>query len=460
MLVMMTKGSAMGCNSRTYTVRGVSRLAQHRQHRPWGRSNRRRLYLRKLANAVLCTAVGICFVSSLARGQSLGAFESPPVMRASDVLPSELRAGTYHRVDETVSNDGYLNRYIIHSLFGEITVDGTDLLDHTIKEIFAIAKIEEMKRSDAFKTSFKKAITGPLRGVKSLITEPVDTVSGAVSGIGTFFGQIGHSIFGSPSEQETGTFKTILGFDAAKRQMAYKFGVDPYSYNEQLQKSLEDLTWAAFGGGFVVRVAFMAIPSPASVAVRVPALSESMNKLILQKTPAQLKSINAKKLEAMGVPLEVARTFLNAPKFSPSLTTYLVGALEVLRGVAGRELYVERAATTEYEGLAFFFERRARMHVAYNEKIAPLRRFVSVSGLPLAQAHNGQLVVLLPLDYLVWTPNTARIIEALTSQKEQLGATGIELWISGTLSPLARQNLTARGWKVVDSAYTRLQPDE
>ncbi len=81
-------------------------MTQHRQHRPWRRSNPRRICLRNLANAVLCTAVGICFVSSLAHGQSLGAFESPPVLRASDVLPQELLAGPYHRVDETVSNDG------------------------------------------------------------------------------------------------------------------------------------------------------------------------------------------------------------------------------------------------------------------------------------------------------------------------------------------------------------------
>ena len=61
---------------------------------------------------------------------------------------------------------------------------------------------------------------------------------------------------------------------------------------------------------------------------------------------------------------------------------------------------------------------------------------MAIPSLPFAQAHDGQLVVLHPLDYLVWTPNLARIIEALTSQKEQPGATGIELWISGTLSPV------------------------
>jgi hypothetical protein len=133
--------------------------------------------------------------------------------------------------------------------------------------------------------------------------------------------QVGHSIFGSPSEQETGTFKTILGFDAAKRGIAYKFGVDPYSYNGLLQKSLEDLTWAAFGGGFIVRVGFMAIPSPASVAVRVPALSENMNKLVAQNTSAQLKSINAKKLEAMGVPSEIARMLKISGAFLRCRTT-------------------------------------------------------------------------------------------------------------------------------------------
>ena len=79
---------------------------------------------------------------------------------------------------------------------------------------------------------------------------------------------------------------------------------------------------------------------------------------------------------------------------------------------------------------------------------------MAIPSLPLAQAHNGQLVVLLPLDYLVWTPNTARIIEALTSQKEQLGATGIGLWNSGTLSPVPPIYLI-RGASRTPTACTR-----
>ncbi len=222
---------------------------------------------------IAATAIYVCSAPASAE------FESVPVLRASEVLPERIIAGTYYAVDERVPNDGFLNRYTLRTTFGELTVDGTDLLQKRIRETYAIGQMETMRRSDAFKSSFEKALLSPLRGAKNLITAPVDTVTGFVSGVGSFFKQVGHTVAGSPSYQETGTLKAIVGFDSTKRGLAHKFGVDPYSSNPLLQDRLEELTWAAFGGGFVVRIGTMAIPSPAKLAVKAPMLSNSMNNL-------------------------------------------------------------------------------------------------------------------------------------------------------------------------------------
>ncbi len=160
----------------------------------------------------------------------------------------------------------------------------------------------------------------------------------------------------------------------------------------------------------------------------------------------------------MGVDAAIAEAFLENPKFSPTRTTYLVGELERLSGVAGRDLYVQRAAALQSEAMAYFFERRALMHVAYHRSVAPLRRFVSPFQLPFAQAQDGRVVILVPLDHLVWTRDIAAIVDAANRQMESLGATGVALWVSGTLSPLARGNIEAMGWEIVEHAYTRLQP--
>ena len=46
------------------------------------------------------------------------AYESPPVLSASKILPPELLSGPHHRVEEAVNNNGYFNIYRIDSKFG------------------------------------------------------------------------------------------------------------------------------------------------------------------------------------------------------------------------------------------------------------------------------------------------------------------------------------------------------
>jgi hypothetical protein len=75
----------------------------------------------------------------------------------------------------------------------------------------------------------------------------------------------------------------------------------------------------------------------------------------------------------------------------------------------------------------------------------------------LAQAANGSVVVPYPLDFGVWTTkadeNSSRL---LASDKGSKGRRTYELWVTGTLSPMARQQLTQRGVKVVENVDGRI----
>lgn len=408
--------------------------------------------------AAFVLALAALALPDQARGEDT--YEAPLSLRASQILPADLHAGPHHRVEETVRNDGYINSYVINSTFGTIPVQGTELLHRRVHEISALAAMDEVRQSEVFLEALGSAAMSPVRGAVDLVTDPVDTVTGAAKGVGKMFESIGHSIFGSPSEQEAGVIETVIGYDVQKRKIAFDYGVDPYSYNGLLQERLIELARAATVGGIGVKVGFSFIPGPGRLAVGGTSLTSQMNGLIRDKSPAELKSLNRDKLEAMGVGEQLTDVFLDHPKYSPSVTTRLVGALAALESVSGREAYIKRAALADSEVGAYLLQRRALMHVAYHSKVAPLQRFVTVNKYPFAQTQDGRLLVLVPLDYLTWSQETALVIEDMQRARDSLGLTGYDLWISGEVSPMARKMLETGGWRIVTSANAQLKPDE
>jgi len=106
-------------------------------------------------------------------------YETAATLQASKILPAELRSGTNYRVDEKVSNDGYLNTYHINSKFGTFTAVSTAMLRKRIGEVNALVVMEKVKGTSEF--------TNALSSAKNLVTHPVDTLSGAGTGLGVAF---------------------------------------------------------------------------------------------------------------------------------------------------------------------------------------------------------------------------------------------------------------------------------
>lgn len=401
--------------------------------------------------------LAFCPTNVLAELKSGQEFEPPPVFHASKILPPQILTGPGYRIHDLVYNDGVDNRYELTTDYGRLAVESTDLLMIRLQEFKALRAMEELKRTDVYATALKNAATAPLDLAKNLVFHPIDTVSGIGTGVGKFFGNIGHSIWGKPSEQEEGVVKTILGFDTIKRKYAYEFGVDPYSNNEILQNRLKEVSWTAFAGNLTVRVAFLAIPDVAGLVVRGTGFSEGMNKLLRDKSPAELKDLNAEILKRMAVHRSIAEVFLEHPKFSPSQTTYLVGALERMEGVADREIFIQVAALAHDESTVFFRRRQAELMAGYHTNVSPVRRLIRLGKGSFVQKQDGKVVGIFPIDHLVWTKQVARteaLISRAITQLQNVPAK--ELWISGTMSPVARKNLEASGWTIKEDVLAQL----
>ncbi len=162
---------------------------------------------------------------------------------------------------------------------------------------------------------------------------------------------------------------------------------------------------------------------------------------------------------AMGIQPDLAGRFLDHRNFSPRHDTILVESLARLQGgVRGREQFLEAALVADDEVDANYFTNMAQIMRGYHETVAPLTELQMVGRLAVAPAKNGKALLALPLDHLLWTPAADWRSQELKASYKAPGFTGqFDVWLTGTVSPLARQQLTKRGMTVTEEVYKRVE---
>ncbi|HEY7165987.1 MAG TPA: hypothetical protein VIB79_15570 [Candidatus Binatia bacterium] len=382
------------------------------------------------------------------------AYESPPVLSASKILPPELVTGPNYRVREKVINDGFMNIYTIDSSFDTFTAASTALLRTRIQEIKAMASMDQLKGTKEYGAAIKDSALDTLVAAKDMVFQPVKTLKTAASGVGVAFRRAGDSLFGSArSEAEDSKFKDLVGFTNYKREYAYDLGVDVYSRNQALQDRLDEISWVAWAGGLTVSAALAAVPGGAGIAMTAIGTTRLTTAIFKTTPPADLRRMNTEKLNGMGIDPTTVETFINQSVFSPREQTLLVSALDEMKGVAERKRFVQQAALTNNPDMALFRQRQAEMYAGYHKAVAPIERFIAVGQLSAARTQKGALVFNVPVDYMVWTEPLAHLVANTDIVANQLpGLTEKQLWVTGGLSPRARAEMTRLKWKVYENA--------
>lgn len=413
---------------------------------------------------VMVSAVGLGILLSLwgtglvspSRAQE---FQNVPILlRVSDVLPREILSGPNYVVRETVRNDGLVNTYDIETQYGLLTVESTELLLKRIAELNALWKLQQLKGMSIYAESFKNMALSPLRTATGLVTDPVQTVKGVGTGVGNFFTRAGTAVTSRDPDKDE-LLKAALGQAAYKREFAFKLGVDPYTRYEPLQKELTAVSWTAAAGKLTVKAAFAAIPAVGGAVVSLFETGDAMRELVRDKTPPEIEKINRKSLYDMDVVDPLAGSFLSSATYSPQEKTLLVGALASMAGVKDRGVFVESAAIDYYEeSVALFMRISAEMASQYWAKKGGVERFVNAGGILFLLTKDRVVVGLFPLDHVAWTVNFARQETQVSDAIEKMpGIKGRELWISGTVDPVARRALESKGWIVEERVKDRLR---
>lgn len=395
----------------------------------------------------LATAVAIVLTVAGAATAAAQDFEYGSDAKASAILPANMLTGPHYRIAERVISDGFLYTYTVESEFGTFQPTGNYALQKLLGELQVIAALKEISRTEAFADSVLHAAKSPFRFGASMLTDPVDTLTGVPRGLFAIFENVGESVTSDANPAEDARLKQALMVSSWKRDYCAEMDCDVYSSNKVLQEELNRIGWAAAIGGLTVSGATTVASGGAVMAFSLVRTSDQLNEVLRAEPPSRLRIINEDKLEALGVNTDLAQRFLDHPSFTPRHATLIVEALERMKGVKGLDRFLELCLRVQDEVGANFYQNTAEILAGYHTKQGGLVEILPLLGIATASAANGRIVVATAWDNGVYDPAIAQRIDYGRQEFAKAGYTkGFDVWSTGTASPRLQEELKKRGF--------------
>ena len=398
--------------------------------------------------AMLALTVGLAGIAVAAD------YERPPILPARDIVPAAILTGKGYKIDDKVPTDGLLGRYTIRSAAGTFPAHGLAMLSVRVSELPAIQHLQGVSHSKVFLTAARNAAEKPVKAAVNMVTHPKETVQGLPAGVGRFFDRVqsganrlveAASSPGSGEDRAGAILKgggtaarDALGYEQERRSVAKELKVDPYTSNPVLAKQLDDVAWVSFTGRLGTNVVMSAVV-PGSIAI---SATNFTNDLVWDTPRGDLIVRNETALKDLEVPEKPAGAFMKNAAIPLSVKTDLVQALEKLGRVKGRAAVVALAATARSEEQARFLAAAVRL-LGKGHALEE----VTATGTVVGREKGGGIVVPAPVDYVSWTERVARF-----ANRDDLKAAERSIWLTGKMSPRARREFEALGWKVNEAA--------
>ncbi len=408
--------------------------------------------IKRTVMAGVPAAAAVALVFMLPVAASAQAVEAPPTFDAGKIAGIE-PVGSNYTIENPVHSDGMLRVYDLTTPYGKFRVRGDAMMRMRANELRALAALEKVSNSDTFAKALAQAGLSPVKYTGKLITNPVGTVKDTFSGIGAMFDRFaaGAAAQGQTPDRPVAS---LLGVTDARRKLAARYGVDPYTDFPPLDAKLRQLAQAATAGGLVVTGALMAVPGAAGLIVSNLATANKLNDVSIDQlardyTAAQILALNRKRLLAMKVSPPVIDKLLANRDFSPIDMAAMVAALDSMKGVRDREIFVDRAAEAHPRYVAYFVRRQAELMASAYRHHAGYLHFVSLGGDPVLLDRRGRLQMVGPIDALSWTKDSAATLTRMTAAAKQAAPKRHgEVQITGMATKLATRELKKQGWTV------------
>lgn len=281
----------------------------------------------QLSFGVLCCLTSL--LNPSLHGQTPAGFEAAGPFNVSELLPPALLSGPSHRVEPQAYADGLSLSYRLETPAAYESVTGTAALLQRVREIEAIAKLREMNKSEEFAKALVQAGKDKVESVKGLIKDPVGTVKRLPQGASRFFGRIARTFEQMDAGDAGGreVAESALGVNRKKAELALQLGVSIYTSDSELQHELDLAARAMAGGALVVNVAGMALDGGVGAAVTMIGVNETLQRVLIESTPAELQEKDQRQLLQLGASPETVRLFQFNPVITPWQEALITSAL-------------------------------------------------------------------------------------------------------------------------------------
>lgn len=377
-------------------------------------------------------------------------YETPPEQDPAVVLEGK-ENGPGYAVLSPVRSDGFLRIYQLQTDQGVEQIEGDGLLKLRLSEIRVLIALESLKNDASFVDGLKQAAMKPVDFVESTVTDPVGTAKSTVSGVGRMFGRLTKGVEaavsgkgGSPAELA----KSITGQARAERELAVELGADPYTFYAPLSKKLNETASVTTAGNWTVTAITALLPG--GMIVSAARQADNFRTLIVDSTPAELAERTAGTLRAAGVAEQTISRIAKNPFYTASEKAVIAYQLQAMPTVQDLDLIAAKAADAESRDIAYFQLRRVVLLETYNRTISGLGQIRELNGIPVAIRKDGLAAVVLPLDMVAWSQTVAQTFSSMHEGMAGLPfpPTGVDFLITGDLTPMAAERLTAFGWEI------------
>ena len=410
--------------------------------------------------------------------------EAEPELASAELLPPALLAGPDYRVEARAQLHGFQASFVLRTDYGELSAESVEILVLRVQEMEALKVLHAESVTAALAKSGAEAVMAPLRAVANVVQRPGEAITGLPKGVWRYFSErvtrlgqrakrlgaradqrISHdgspfdaadapmaasrrarekeddSWFGDVGDEVVRLAKSEAGYGRARRELAARLGIDPFTGNPLIRERLDTLAWAATAGKLGVGQA-MGLLDP--VTSEVLGTSSEVNRLVLELPPEDLRRRNDERLMGLGADEELRYTFLQFGRYSPTLQTALVEWLERLQPKSGVDALLEIALMAQNEVEARFMVNALAMIHAHLGDRAIGGHLVGVGALLAYDSPDGERVFPLPVDLLSWTPDTARWF----AQPGLWDHRNRSLLVGGAASMKAQRALSRDGWNL------------
>jgi len=380
------------------------------------------------------------------QAQAQQAYEQPGLYPANHFVPESALSGELYKVRPSASCDGLGVTYWIDASDGTTyEAVGTQMLYQRIAEIYAIAELRKMDSGDEFAHSLGNGAKDTVTAVGKTLSDPGKAIAGVPQGVSKFFGSLGEGLKGGSSNYEDKAYSRVLGASKAKRQLAVKLGVNPYSTNQTFQDELNRVGWSEAGGTLTIHFATAAIPAGAGLALN---LNRNAQAEVVENDPKQLDIINRKKLMNIGLSQKTADLLIKHKWYSPMHRTAITEALIALGPEHGQDVFLQVAARASSEVDANYFQQVAQLIEKYNQTVSPVQTIMRSGRTVSFYDAKGEWVLPVPFDYCLWTESVHERAQALLAKRTNHEP--LILYTTGGLSDQARAACAQDQIRVMD----------